>query len=75
MLLKADSEGCKRMYRLGGGRGMRLSISQRMPHGRLQAANRVQSPPVTGGEKSTVAERAKNIIQARKGEGIRYEEI
>ena len=53
---------------------MRLSISQRMPHGRLQAANHVQSPSGNGGEKSTAAERAKNIIQARKGEGIRYEE-
>lgn len=31
-------------------------------------------PSGNGGEKSTVAERAKNIIQARKGEGIRYEE-
>ena len=31
---------------------MRLSISQRMPHGRLQAAIRVQSPPVTGERKA-----------------------
>lgn len=52
LLPKADSEGCKRMYRSGGGRGMRLSISQRMPHGRLQAANHVQSPPVTGERKT-----------------------
>ncbi len=53
---------------------MRLSSSQRMPHGQLQDRKPDTKAFGNEGNKGLAAERTHNIIQARKGEGIRYEE-
>ena len=55
------------MYRASGGRGMRLSSSQRMPHGQLQDRKPDTKAFGNEGNKSLAAERTHNINTGSQG--------